>query len=460
MMYDLIIKNGTILTSQKIFKSEIAVKNEKIVEIAKKIQGSAKEVIDASGLYVMPGGIDVHVHFENVFSGYTIADDFESGSISAAAGGVTTFIDFANQDPKTGLLGGVKQRIAQAAKKSCVDFSVHATITDWSLKTKKQMQACIDFGVPSFKMFTIYEERGLKSEDHEIFQALEESKKKGALIMIHAESEKVMNHLIEKYSKDMKKFGAYAHALSRPNYIEAEAVSRMIKWAEVTKGNLYIVHMSTGEASDLIKNAKSKGLNVDAETSPIYLTLTDDLFKKENGHFYATCPQLKKKKDCTRLWQGLKAEIEIISTDTCPFSIKDKNKWKGDFRKIAYGLPGVETMIPILYTEGVLKEKVSLKRFVSLVSENPAKKFGLYPKKGCIEVGADADFTIFHPTKKKLVKAKNLKSKCDFSPFEGKKLAAFPEYTILRGRTIYQNEQCFASKGSGKLLRRKLLIKR
>ena len=454
---DLIIKNGIIVTDRKIIKSDVGVKGEKIVSITKNLKPKSEtEVIDAAGKYVIPGGIDVHTHFQLPVNDTITSDDFYTGTKSAACGGVTTIIDFATQDKKRGMLYGIKRRIEEANKKVCIDYSLHCVIVDWNDSTEAEMREVIKFGIPTFKMFMIYEERGLQSDDAMLFRALELSRKLDARIMVHAESDNIINLLIKRYSK-IKGIGAYGHALSRPNYVEEEAIQRVIKWAEIMKGRLYIVHMSTGEGADLVKNARAKGIDVVAETCPQYLLFTDDIFKdKKIGHLYATCPQIKKKKDNVRLWKGLvDGEVSVVATDTCTFTKEQKARWKGNFTKIPFGMPGVETMIPVIYTFGVLKKKFSLNCFVSLISTNPAKVMGLYPRKGTITIGSDADLVIFEPTRKIKVDYKKLATHCDWSPYQGMELAGFPDITISRGRVVVKNGEFVGEAGWGKFLKRK-----
>ena len=453
---DLIIKNGKIVTASDTYVADVGVKDGKIDTLGAELSpGSSTQVIDAKGKYIFPGGIDVHVHLQLPFSGTVSADDFENGTKAAACGGVTTVLDFAIQTKGKSIMDAVEARRAEADSKVCVDYGLHAAITDWNDRTQAEIKTVIDYGIPTFKMFMIYKNEGWMADDGMLFNALEETAKLGGHIGVHAESVDILEMLIERYAKEKEKWGAYGHTLSRPCYTEEEAIIRAIKWAEVTGGQLYIVHMSTGEGTNAVAAARERGVNVYAETCPQYLLLDDEVFKGKNGHLYATCPQIKKPHDSERLWKGLAdGDVQIIATDTCTFDTKQKAAWNGDFRKIPFGLPGVETLLPLMYTEGVGKRGFSVNQLVSLVSTNPAKLFGMYPKKGTIAIGSDADIVVFDPEKKVTLKAENLQTNCDWSPFEGWNLTGYPTVTISRGEIVAQDGKFTGVVGHGQFLRR------
>jgi dihydropyrimidinase len=454
---DLIIKNGQIITASETYVADIGVKGEIITTLSTELTpGPDTEVIDADGKYVFPGCIDVHVHLQLPFSGTISKDDFENGTKAAACGGVTTVIDFAIQTKGHLIMEAVEARRAEADPNVCVDYGLHAAITDWNDQTQAEIKQVIDYGIPTFKCFMIYAKEGWMSDDGMLFNALEETAKYGGHIGVHAESVFVLNMLIERYAKEKEKWGAYAHTLSRPDFTEEEAVIRAIKWAEITGGQLYIVHMSAGKSADAVNTAKQRGVRVYAETCPQYLLLDDEVFKGENGHLYATCPQIKKPEDSERLWQGLvNGDIQIVATDTCTFDTKQKAAWNGDFRKIPFGLPGVETMVPLMYTEGVGKRGFSANHLVALVSTNPAKLFGMYPEKGTIAIGSDADLVVFDPKKNVTLHAADLQTNCDWSPFEGWELTGYPSTTISRGKVVATDGKFVGEVGHGKFLKRK-----
>ncbi|MHA2187598.1 MAG: dihydropyrimidinase [Candidatus Thorarchaeota archaeon] len=455
--YDLIIKNGKVVTETDTLQTDIGVSGEKISSLAKNMDASkGVKVIDAKGKYVFPGGIDVHVHFQLPFSGTVSADDFENGTKAAACGGVTTVLDFAIQSKGNAIMEAVDARRAEADPNVCVDYGLHAAITDWNAQTQSEIKQVIEYGIPTFKMFMIYKDEGWMADDGMLYNALEETAKYGGHIGVHAESVFVLDMLVNRYAEEKEKWGAYGHTLSRPCVVEEEAIIRAIKWAEVTGGQLYIVHMSTGEGADAVQDARKRGVRVYAETCPQYLLLDDEVFKGENGHLYATCPQVKKPHDNERLWRGIvEGDLQIIATDTCTFTTEQKAAWKGDFRKIPFGMPGVETMVPLMYTEGVGKRDLSVNHLVSIVSTNPAKLFGMYPEKGTIAVGSDADIVVFDPDKKVTIRAADLQTNCDWSPFEGWKLVGYPSVTISRGNVAAEDGKFVGTVGHGKFIKRK-----
>jgi len=436
--FDTIVKGGTIYTASDTYVADIGVKDGKISVIGKELSANGADIINAKGLQVLPGGIDVHVHFQLPFCGTVSSDDFYTGTRAAACGGVTSVLDFAGQGTHDNLRAGIDARMAEADGKVVIDYSLHTMVTGFKkLKDpNKEFKKLMEFGVSSHKMFMIYEREGWQAADDDIFGAMIAARDCGATLCMHAESERVMNYLIGLTLK--RHLGAYGHVVSRPNFVEEEAIQRAIKWAEATGAHLYVVHMSTAGGADLFKQAQARGLNVHVETCPQYLVLNDDVFKdKKTGHFYATCPQIKKKSDNERLWQGLAdGEVSVVSTDTCTFTIKQKAMWNGDFTRIPFGMPGVETLMPSVYTFGVREGRFNLNHFVSLLCTNPAKMMGMYPQKGTIAVGSDADLSIIDPNDGRTIDYKKLASNCDWSPFQGWKLYGFPKYTLARGAVL------------------------
>jgi dihydropyrimidinase len=455
---DLIIKGGTIVTATEKYVTDIGIEDSKIKVIGKLTPDNNTEILDASGKLVMPGFIDAHVHLSLPFSGTISADTFETGTRAAAAGGVTTVVDFAIQSKGSSLKEAIKNRKAEADGEVIVDYSLHGGITDWNENTKAELPDIIKKeGISSFKMFMIYKSEGWLTTDPVLIEALEETKKLGGMIQVHAESVDLLDSLIAKHhnQEEMEKYGAWLHVVTRPNIIEAEAIQRAITWAEYTGGHLFIVHMSTGEGAAMVKAARDRGVNVIAETCPQYLILNEEVFKGENGHLFATCPQIKSKKDGERLWQGLaNGDISTVGTDTCTFNTEQKAMWKGDFTKIPFGLPGTELMVPLLYNDGVKAGRFSLRKMVEVGSTNPAKVFGLYPQKGSLRAGSDADIVIFDSEKEVIVDYKNMETNCDWNPFQGKQLKGYPHLTLVRGKVVGKDGRCIGEKGYGKFVKR------
>lgn len=459
MAFDTIIANGTVISAEGQQKSDIAIAGEKIAAIGNGLSRSAKNsvnIIDATGKLVLPGGIDVHVHLELPFCGTVSADDWDSGTRAAACGGVTTVIDFAIPYGEQSLQDAFDAWMARAKPKACVDYCFHIAITNWD-RHGPQMERMVHQGCPTFKEFMIYAAEGWQSDDRAIFGALEKCKKLDAMLLIHAESSRVLDELIARRHTPelMKKYGARLHPMTRPNYIEAEAIQRAIKWAEVTGGRLYIVHMSTADGADIVKAAQARGVDVYAETCVQYLVLDDSMFVRRDGHLFACCPQIKKKADQTRLWQGLRdGEVCVISTDTCTFTRAQKDRWEGDWTKIPMGLPGLETLLPIVFTQSVDHNRMTLSQLVAKCCTNPARIMGLYPRKGVLAKGSDADVVIIDPKKRIRVNHAKMQGGADWSPYQGWELAGFAEATFCRGKRIVDDYRFVGVNGYGQWLPR------
>jgi dihydropyrimidinase len=452
-----VITGGTVVTPAGTFVGDVAIRDEKIVAVGPQLDAQGAEIIDASGHYVIPGVLDVHVHLELPFCGTVSADTYLNGTRAAARGGVTTVIDFAIPPAGGSLDDAADTWLAKAEGKSLIDYTFHICITDYA-RHKDQIAGMVRRGFSTFKEFMIYASEGWQSDDAAMFGTLEQMNDLGSMLLVHAESARVLDELIARHHTPelMKKHGAVLHALTRPNFIEAEAIQRAVMWSEVTGGQLYIVHMSTAEGTDIIRNAQARGVPVLAETCVQYLVLDDSVFAREDGHLFACCPQLKKPADQERLWQGLKSgEVSVISTDTCTFTREQKAMWEGDWTKIPMGMPGLETLLPLTYTHGVLGGRLSIEEMVRKLSTNPAQIMGLYPRKGAIEVGADADIAIIHPGSTIEVDPKTMEGGADWSPFEGWKLAGFARTTLSRGDVIVDNYKVVGKAGRGKWLERK-----
>ncbi|HEX6559971.1 MAG TPA: dihydropyrimidinase, partial [Longimicrobiales bacterium] len=424
--------------------------------VAPHLEAGNAEVIDAAGHYVIPGVLDVHVHLELPFCGTVSADTYANGTRAAARGGVTTVIDFAIPPAGGSLSQAADTWLAKADGKSLIDYTFHICITNYA-EHQKQIKGMVERGFPTFKEFMIYASEGWQSDDAAMFGTLEQMAQLDAMLLVHAESARVLDELIARYhtAELMKQYGARLHAMTRPNFVEAEAIQRAVMWSEVTGGQLYIVHMSTKEGADIIRAAQARGVPVLAETCIQYLVLDDSVFGRDDGHLFACCPQLKKPEDSERLWKGLRSgEVSVISTDTCTFTREQKAMWNGDWTKIPMGLPGLETLLPVAYTKGVLGKRMSIEELVRKLSTNPAQIMGLYPRKGAIQVGADADIAIIHPEKRLAVDPGAMEGGADWSPYDGWELAGFARTTLSRGDIIVDNYKVTGKAGRGRWLER------
>ncbi|MBA3343066.1 MAG: dihydropyrimidinase [Gemmatimonadaceae bacterium] len=457
MRFDKIVRGGNVVTPRGTSVTDVGIVGEKIAAIGPDLDGSpGAQIIDASGHHVIPGVLDVHVHLELPFCGTVSSDDYRTGTRAGARGGVTTLIDFAIPYANESLSQAADNWMARAEGKALIDYTFHICITRYN-EHKDQIKGMVDRGFTTFKEFMIYESEGWQSDDRALFGTLEKMNEYGTMLLVHAESSRVLDELIERHHTPalMKEHGARLHRMTRPNFIESEAVQRVVTWCEATGGQLYIVHMSTGEATDIVKAAQSRGVPVVAETCAQYLVLDDSVFDREDGHLFACCPQLKKPKDSARLWEGLRdGEVSVISTDTCTFTREQKAMWEGDWTKIPMGMPGLETLLPLTYTHGVLKDRISLEDMCMKLSTNPAKIMGLYPRKGAIEVGSDADLAIIHPDRVHCVDCEIMETNADWSPFEGWDLAGFARTTLSRGDVIVDDYAVVGKEGRGKWLPR------
>ena len=459
MKFDTIVRGGNVVTPAGSFAGDVGITGEKISAIGVDLEGAkGTRVIDAAGHHVIPGVLDVHVHLELPFCGTVSADDYRTGTRAAARGGVTTLIDFAIPYAGESLDQAADNWMKKAEGKSLIDYTFHICITRWN-DHKDQIKGMVDRGFTTFKEFMIYESEGWQSDDRAMFGTLEKMKEYGTMLLVHAESARVLDELIARSHTPelMKKYGARLHPMTRPNFVEAEAIQRAVQWCEVTGGQLYIVHMSTGEGADIVRAAQARGVPVLAETCVQYLVLDDSVFEREDGHLFACCPQLKKPKDVDRLWRGMRGgEVSVVSTDTCTFNREQKAMWNGDWTKIPMGMPGLETLLPLTYTHGVVGGRISLEDMCMKLSTNPARIMGLYPRKGAIQVGADADLAIIHPGKTHEVKSGDgsMETNADWSPYEGWDLAGFSRTTLSRGEVIVDDYRVVGSEGRGQWLPR------
>jgi dihydropyrimidinase len=453
-----LIKNGTIVTAVDQYTGDVLVEDEKIAVIGVSLDipaANVDKVIDAAGKYVLPGGIDVHTHMDMPFGGATSADDFETGTRAAAFGGTTTIVDFAIQYHGQTLHHAWETWAKKAEGKAVIDYGFHMIITELNDQVEGEMDALVRQGISSFKLFMAYP-GVFMLDDGSIFKALLRTGKNGGTICMHAENGGVIDVLVQRALAEGKTAPKY-HALTRPARAEAEATHRAIALAEIADVPIYIVHLSAAEALEMVTEARDRGLPAFAETCPQYLFLSYDNYEEPDfgGSKYVMSPPLRDRAKQDQLWRGLAFnDLQCISTDHCPFCMKEKRLGENDFSKIPNGAPGVETRMSLVYDGGVRPGRISLNRFVELTSTSPAKIFGLFPRKGTIAPGSDADIVVFDPNRTITLAAKTLHMNCDYNPYEGRQVTGATDTVLSRGRLVIENGAFVGRKGSGSFLKR------
>jgi len=458
--FDLIVSGGTVATASDTFTCDIGIKDGRVATLGRGLSGAAT-TIDASGKMVLPGGVEAHCHIEQESAaGIMTADDYKSGSISAAFGGNTTIIPFAAQHRGQSLRDVVKTYHERAEPKSVIDYTFHLIISDPSEQVLGQeLPALIMDGYTSFKVYMTYEL--LKIDDGQMLDVLAVAREHGAMTMVHAENNEVINWLAAKLvegGNTAPKFHAMAHA----RIAEAEASQRAIQLARLVDTPILIVHVSTEEAANAILSARNKGLKIYGETCPQYLFLTADDLDKDgaDGAKFCCSPPPRDANDQEAIWRGLKNDtFQVFSSDHAPYRFDDTGKLRAGpnptFKQVANGVPGIELRLPLLFSEGVGKGRLSINEFVALTATNAAKIYGLHPRKGTIAVGSDADLVIWDPERPVTVSHDMLHDNMDYTPYEGMELAGWPETVINQGRVIVSNGELQVEPGSGKFLERK-----
>ena len=460
----ILISGGTVVTSTGTVDADVLVDGEKIValferggEVSVGVSRTADRVIDAGGRYVLPGGIDAHTHMEMPFGGTHSVDTFETGTRAAAWGGTTTIIDFAVQAKGTSLLSTLDKWHTKADDNCVIDYGFHMIVSDVNDSTLKEMESCIENGVNSFKMFMAYP-GVFYATDGEILLAMQQAQRTGGLVMMHAENGIAIDQLVAQAIASGRTTPV-EHGLTRPPELEGEATSRAIQLAKVTGAPLYIVHLSARQALEAVAAARDTGQNVFAETCPQYLYLSiDDLAKPDfEGAKYVASPPLRTKDHQASLWQGLRTnDLSVVSTDHCPFCFKDqKELGRDDFSKIPNGIPGVEHRMDLLH-QGVAAGELSLSRWVEVASTTPARMFGLYPRKGAILPGSDADIVIYDPTATQVLSVSTHHMNVDYSAYEGMRITGRVETVLSRGSLVIDGGSYVGTTGHGKFLTRDL----
>lgn len=432
-----LLKNGLIVTSTGSYSADLYMEGDRIKTIGVGLAQKADETVDATGKYILPGAIDPHTHIDMPFMGTTSADDWKTGSIAAACGGTTTIVDFSLQGKGEMLRDAVDRQKAKADGKTVVDYSIHPGVTDARPEVIDEVKKAIhEYGTPSFKIFLFYD---FRVDDYTMIRLLEETKKHGGLVQVHAESFDMIRRLNEQFAAAGSLAPIY-HAKAHAILAEEEAVDRAAKAVEFTGSRIYIVHLSSCQGLWKIKKARDRGLRVYAETCPQYLTLTEDRYHEPDwaGAKYVMSPPLRPQESCDELWQGLRdGDVQTVGTDHCPFNFKGQKDMNGkdDYKKIPNGAPGIETMLMLLHSEGVVKGRITLERMVDVVSTGTARMFGLATK-GAVAVGKDADIVVFDPKRKFTITQKKLHQNVDYTPWEGLQVTGTPEIVYSRGKRV------------------------
>ena len=459
-----LIKGGTVVTAIDQMEADVLIDGDQVVALLGRDHSVEDvEVIDATDMLVLPGGIDVHTHMELPFGGTKAADTFETGTRAAAWGGTTTIVDFAVQTVGESAMDGWEAWMDKARGNCAIDYGFHMITGDINDQTLKEMELLSREGVTSFKMFMAYP-GVFYSDDGQILRAMQKAAEDGSTICMHAENGIAIDVLVEQ-ALERGETDPIHHGLVRKSILEGEATHRAIKLAELTGVQLYIVHLSAQEALDEVIQARDQGLNVYAETCPQYLFLSlDHLGNGFEGAKYVCSPPLRDEEagHQDRLWQGLRTnDLQIVSTDHCPFCMGDhhtfgtqKQLGKGDFSKIPNGMPGVEPRMALMYNGGVVEGRISLNRFVEITATTPAKMFGMYPKKGTIAVGSDADIVIFDPNGSHTISVDTHHMDVDYSAYEGWEMRGKVETVISKGKVIISDDQYHGSPGDGEYLAR------
>ncbi|MDD3339098.1 MAG: dihydropyrimidinase [Lachnospiraceae bacterium] len=441
-----LLKNGLVVSGEETRKADVLLEDGKILWVKSEIACDEATVIDMTGKILFPGFIDAHTHFDLEVANTVTADDFETGTRAAIVGGTTLIIDFATQNKGETLKEALANWHKKADDKSSCDYAFHMAISDWNPNVSREIDDMMAAGVTTFKLYMTYPAMILN--DGEIYQVLKRLVEVGGIAGVHCENAPLIDALIAEH-KAKGNLGPSAHPTSRPDDMEAEAVHRLMVIAKEADSPIIVVHLTNEKALNEIRTARAKGQKVYAETCPQYLLLDDSVYEKPGfeGAKYVCSPPVRKKHDQEVLWKAIvDGEVNTMSTDHCSFTTQQKAMGKDDFTKIPNGMPGVETRGNLIYSEGVAKKRITLETACRVLSENPAKLYGVYPQKGCIAPGSDADITIIDPKKRKVIRASEQLQNVDYAPFEGVELEGCVDQVFLRGQLVVED---------GKLLKEK-----
>ncbi len=456
-----LLVNGTILNAADTTAAEVLIEGETIVQIGRNLPREGHRVMDATGKYLMPGGIDVHTHLDLPVTATSSSDDYETGHRAAAFGGTTSHIDFVIQSRGGSLKQAMDTWHAKAAGKAQIDYGFHMTIIDLRDEVAQEIPSMLDEGITSLKLLMAYK-GALQVDDQTMFRTMKIAAEHGMLVMVHAENGDAIAELVAQALREGKTDPVY-HALTRPAVLEGEATGRAIALATVTHCPLYVVHMTCEDSIRQLQRARQQSLPVMGETCIQYFFLTADDLKRPDGAKFVCSPPIRTAKDHEVLWRALRDQtLQVVSTDHCPFWYKGgvngrlpgKELGKGNFSKIPNGVPSLEDRLKLLWTHGVHTGRISPNRFVELNSTNPAKIFGLYPHKGSISVGADADILVWDPHKRETISAQTHHMNVDYNIFEGQVIEGAPVAVFLRGNQLVDGDQWLGKPGNGQFLRR------
>jgi dihydropyrimidinase len=452
----LLIKGGIVVSDREVLQGDILISGERISAVGDLGDHKADRIIDADGLLVLPGAVDTHVHFNDVFMNTVSVHDYYTGTLAAAFGGVTSVVDFSNQVPGGSLQKTLSDKHEEADEKALVDWGVHPVITEPNAETLAEIPRMVAEGAPTIKCYMTYREDGLLIEDEDLRRIARLLTQSGGMLMLHAEDNRMIEENIPRLIKEGKVEPIY-HARSKPLEVESEAIARVVDMARDTEGKFFVVHLASGDGLDLITGAREEGLDITTETCTHYLVFTEEMLERSDGIKWICSPPLRKQGVQDRLWEGLlDCRIAMVSSDDAAFSWEAKQYGTDRFDKCPNGIPGIEARFHLLYSEGVVKRGMPLQRFVETVSTAPAQLFGLTPQKGNLIPGADADVVLFDPGTEWIMGPDTLHMAADWSAYEGIEIKGKIVQVCSRGEIIVDGEECLAEKGRGRYIHRSL----
>ncbi len=448
-MFKKVLKNGLVFWGNRLIKADLAIEEDKIAAIGSNLEGA--ETIDVAGKWVLPGAIDAHTHFSLPFAGAVSADDFFTGTRAGAIGGVTTIIDFLAQQGNEGIFESFMRRLGMAQGEASVDFSFHACIGRFSEEVEMQMPQLLEKGINSLKVFTAYGKSGLMQSDRNLLKIMKICHEQNIMLTVHAENGALIDENIDARGQNLE---IEALPLTRPIISEVEAIRRVGWFARETGCRTYIVHTSSGEGARAIADLRRSGAPLIGETCPQYLYLDDSKLVSPDGHFFACCPPIRPVDQQSGLWNHIQSgELAVVATDHCPFTKADKNTWQGRIDRLPMGLPGIETLPALVLNRNRQLNEISA---IKAITENPARLFGIYPEKGSLEPGTDADLMVFDPNCIWKITNEELNMNTDYSPYEGLEIKGRNTMTFLRGEMIFSIQSGWSgNRGAGRFLARK-----